>query len=93
LNSVCKLDAKFNELPIQAIECKLDDLKLTNKTWSDELIDYFEDITYSCSCKKLKLQFIANNSINSKKIKPSVTLYDIKKVCKILFIHIILSKK
>jgi len=89
---VCKLDIKFNKLPVQAIECKLDDLLPINENkeddvknsislWPDEAIDYFEDITYSCSCKKLRLQFIVNNSINSKKMKPSVTLFDLKKVC------------
>ena len=54
--------------------------------WTDETIDYFEEITYSCRWKTLKLTLNDNKANSSDKHKLPVNLFDVKKVC--IFISI-----
>lgn len=77
LNTLYKLESRFYDLPLQAIKCKLDDIKPVDdeSSWTEEAIDYFEEITYSCKWKVLKLQVV-----DSSQKDPLVTLYDSKKV-------------
>jgi len=49
----------------------------SGEQWSEEALDFFEDITYSSKWKKLKLQLIKEKSVESKTI---VSLYDKNKV-------------
>lgn len=79
LDRLSKLERKFTELPIQAVECKLDGCtSIDGSRWSDDALDYFEDVTYSSRWKKLKLQLIEGKS--AKTSKPIVTLFDKNKV-------------
>ena len=83
LSELRKLPQRFHELPLQAIECSLDDLALNeNETsWSDDAVDYFEEISYSCQWKALELKLIKySTDVNSNHLKPSVVLTDKKKV-------------
>lgn len=77
-------------MPIQAIECKLDDIQPVDAHWADETIDYFEEITYSCRWKTLKLTLNDNKANSSDKHKLPVNLFDVKKVCIFISIFIVI---
>lgn len=83
LSEIRKLPDRFYELPLQAIECALDDIQLVEdeEEWSEDAIDYFEEITYSGLWKTLELKLIKHSSVGKcSYIKPFVTLTDKKKV-------------
>lgn len=85
LSEVRKLPDRFYELPLQAIECALDDIQLAENEaeWPEDAIDYFEEITYSGLWKTLELKLMKHSSVGTCTfIKPSVTLTDKKKVHK-----------
>lgn len=64
---------EFYELPLQAVECCLHGIKAHK--WTDEALDFFEQLVYSNS---LKLKLVEMQEINYedglKMIKPSVDL-------------------
>lgn len=78
LNEVKFLAHEFYDFPMQAVECVMHNMKLNKKhdDWTDESIYYFEEITYSCKWKSLKLEFVewGDNQL------PSIKLFDPAKV-------------
>jgi hypothetical protein len=92
LDKLFELNECFYELPFQAVECSLDDIKLSSdhKQWSDEIICLFEDIVYSCKWKKiqLKLAKYVEEVYGDQLVirKPSVLLYDKSNVSLMAFL-------
>ena len=83
-NNIRKLQAQFFDLPMNAIECTLDDVEILSyeETWNEEAIDYFEEISYSGQWKSLSLKFVSykEEKYKDKTYKiASVNLFD--KVC------------
>jgi endonuclease YncB( thermonuclease family) len=70
-----RLEPKFYELPLQAVEFRLDGIELPDevKSWSEEAIIFFENVVYSSEIKSLELI----STDNSK--KSSVRLFDYEK--------------
>lgn len=75
LSDLRRLEPKFYELPLQAVEFRLDGIELPDdvKSWSEEAIIFFENVVYSSEIKSLELI----STDNSK--KSSVRLYDYEK--------------
>ena len=77
LSEIKMLAHQFYDFPMQAIECNLYDVVLNEKCneWTDESINYFENISYSCKWKPITLQLVEHN-----KQTPVVKLFDHIKV-------------
>ena len=81
LDRLRKLNEKFTELPMNAIECCLADVDplKTGGNWSDQACDCFEEITFSGKWKTLRLKLveIKEEKYNNQLFKiASVLLFD-----------------
>jgi hypothetical protein len=85
-SAIRRLLKDFNELPCQAVRCSLDNIEpaTDNKDdWSEDAINFFEDITYSCQWKELKAKLDYFKETRGNQLIPSIKLYDLVDVSKL----------
>ena len=69
---------RFNELPCYGIQCTLNGVEpIEDDFWSNEAVDFFEDVTHSCKWVVLNAKLIASKEEFNKTI-PIVSLFDPK---------------
>ena len=83
-----RLHERFYEIPMQAIECSLDNVQKneSGEKWIEEEICHFEQMVGSCNYKKLKMRLVKFyeekfNPHFQQKPKPPVYFYDKIKNC------------
>ena len=77
---------RFNELPCYGIQCTLNGVEpIEDDFWSNEAVDFFEDVTHSCKWVVLNAKLIASKEEFNKTIPISFVLIFFIDSCK--FIH------